>query len=167
MSTRARQAAGREWVYQLRQLSSDLKAQGQEARARELERLAKATEQEMSPRRVDSMGGAGGCGAGEDWGCPGHASVAEAFLCALTRMGEGGREVDRLRRTVRRAAEHVNQAVRGVASVPMVQEDDDDPFETQVLSDTGYEHLARALDVLADEWPAAETTRRSAGRGRS
>jgi hypothetical protein len=44
MSTRAHETAGREWAYHLRQLSADLDAQGQPARARELARLAEATE---------------------------------------------------------------------------------------------------------------------------
>ena len=43
----AREAAGREWVYQLREWVADLSAEGRPGRARELARLAALTEREI------------------------------------------------------------------------------------------------------------------------
>jgi hypothetical protein len=41
------EVAGREWAFQLRELAKETKATGQDARARELDRLAAATEAEV------------------------------------------------------------------------------------------------------------------------
>lgn len=47
-SLTAREVAGREWTYQLREWAAELEAQGQPGRARELARLAAETEREIA-----------------------------------------------------------------------------------------------------------------------
>jgi hypothetical protein len=89
MSLIEREAAGREWAYQLRQWARELGARGQMARARELSRLADATEREVADLHVENVERVACRGEG-GW-CSGHHTLGEAFVCALHRMQRRGR----------------------------------------------------------------------------
>lgn len=85
----SREAAGREWAYQLRQWSAELRADGQTGRARELERLAAVTEEELAELHADHVeyvrrrsAPIRGRTAEDGWCGHGHASLAEALACA-------------------------------------------------------------------------------------
>ena len=55
MKVIAREAAGREWVYQLREWVADLNAEGRPGRARELARLAAVTEREIELLHAEAL----------------------------------------------------------------------------------------------------------------
>lgn len=51
----AREAAGREWAYQLREWAAELDAHGRPGRAQELARLAAATEREVALLHAETI----------------------------------------------------------------------------------------------------------------
>lgn len=81
-----REAAGREWAYQLREWAADLETRGDAARARELVRLAEQTEKEISELHRDRIHDAVVPDGrheptGDRWCGHWHGTVRAAFAC--------------------------------------------------------------------------------------
>lgn len=90
MNLIAREAAGREWVYQLREWAAELDAQGRPVRAHELARLATETEREIALLHTATHGvpsevapTPAGC-AREGWGVVSCSGPAAAQLLSRT-----------------------------------------------------------------------------------
>ena len=81
-----REAAGREWAYQLREWAAELGMRGDAARERELVRLAEQTEKEISELHRDRVHDtlvpeAGPQHMGDQWCGHWHRTFRAAFAC--------------------------------------------------------------------------------------